>query len=138
MYSLKERYATSREARTKPIMAAKGRRQLYPFFFHMGPVALSITSVLLIGLMAVLYLNQSGQAIAANQAIQDVRAQQAELQRQNQDVLNEVAREQSPEYIASGAKKLGLVPADPKSVQVVTIEHLQPMSEKGVARDLQP
>jgi cell division protein FtsL len=138
MYSLKERYGTSLEARTKPILAAKRRRQLYPFFFHMGPVALSITSVLLIGLMAILYLNQSGQAIAANQAIQDVRAQQAELQRQNQDVLSEVAREQSPYYIAAEAKKLGLMPADPKNVQILTIDHLLPVTEKDRARDLQP
>jgi cell division protein FtsL len=138
MYSLKERYGTSLEAHTKPIMAAKRRRQLYPFFFRMGPVALSITSVLLIGLMAILYLNQAGQAIAANQAIQDVRAQQAELQRQNQDVLSEVAHERSPFYIADEAQKHDLVPADPKSIQIVTIEHLQPMTEREIARGLQP
>jgi cell division protein FtsL len=104
----------------------------------MGPVALSITSVLLIGLMAVLYLNQAGQAIAANQAIQDLRAQQAELQRQNQDVLNTIAHEQSPAYISAEAKKLGLVSADPKNVQMLIIDHLQPVPTKGIARDLQP
>ncbi|HEY4384229.1 MAG TPA: septum formation initiator family protein [Ktedonobacteraceae bacterium] len=138
MYSLKERYGASLEVRTKPILAAKRRRQLYPFFFYMGPVALSITSVLLIGLMAVLYLNQAGQAIAANQAIQDLRAQQAELQRQNQDVLNTIAHEQSPSYIAAEAKKLGLVPADPKNVQMLIIDRLQPVPTKSIARDLQP
>ncbi|MBA2285470.1 MAG: hypothetical protein H0W02_08315, partial [Ktedonobacteraceae bacterium] len=51
----------------KPIVAAKQRRQLHPFFFRMGPVALTISSTLLIGLMAVLYLSQVGQAVAANQ-----------------------------------------------------------------------
>jgi len=81
MYSLKDRYGSSLEVRTKPILAAKRRRQLYPFFFHMGPVALSITSVLLIGLMAVLYLNQLGEAIAANQSLQDLRNQQVELKK---------------------------------------------------------
>jgi cell division protein FtsL len=139
MYSLKERYGSSLERRTKPILAAKRRRrQLYPFFFRMGPVALSITSVLLIGLMAVLYLNQLGQAITANQAVQDLRMQQAELQRENQDVLKIIAYEQSPEYIASEAKILGLVPANPQLVQVLVIDHLRPIPQEGHAQSLQP
>ncbi len=138
MYSLKERYGSSLEVPTKPILAAKRRRQLYPFFFHMGPVALSITSVLLIGLMAVLYLNQLGQAIAANQTLQDVRAQQAELKRQDQDILRIIAQEQSPAFIATEAKKLGLVPADPRVVQILVIEHLRPMPLKNLSQELQP
>ena len=51
------------ETLKQPILAAKRRRQLHPFFFRIGPVALSISSVLLIGLMAVLYLSQLGQAV---------------------------------------------------------------------------
>jgi cell division protein FtsL len=104
----------------------------------MGPVALSITSVLLIGLMAVLYLNQLGQAIASNQAIQDLHVQQAELERENQDLVKSIAQEQSPTYIASEAKKLGLVVADPKSVQMLVIDHLQPVSARSLLQGIQP
>src|SRR5436309_8163359 len=93
----------------RPILAAKRRRQLHPFLFSMGPVALSISSVLLIGLMAILYLTQLGQAVDANQKLQDMHTQEATLQRQNQDLVNVVAQEQSPEYIASQAKNMGLV-----------------------------
>src|SRR5205823_10874466 len=96
----------------------------HPFLFSMGPVALSISSVLLIGLMAILYLTQLGQAVDANQKLQDMHTQEATLQRQNQDLVNVVAQEQSPEYIASQAKNMGLVPTDPKVVQVLIVKHL--------------
>lgn len=126
MFNLKDRVGASRMARLKPFLAAKRRQQLYPFFFRMGPVALCITSVLLIGLMAVLYLSQLGQAVAANQQLQDIHTQQAVLQRQNQDLMDTIAQEQSPAYIADHAKKLGLVPVDPKTVHVLLVRNLQP------------
>lgn len=139
MYSLKERKGSAQgmlasqgaaDAPTmpeKPILAAKRRRQLHPFFFHMGPVALCITSVLLIGLMAVLYLSQLGQAVSANQQLQRLRVQQTDLRRQNQDLLYTIASERSPEYIATKAKAQGLIPADPKKVQTVIVPDLQPI-----------
>ena len=126
MYSLNERTGVP-SATPQPILAAKQRRQLYPFFFAMGPVALSITSVLLIGLMAVLYLRQVGQAVAENQALQDTRTQQMLVERQNEDFAYTLAQEQSPAYIAEHAKALGLVPADPKVVQVIVVKNLKPI-----------
>jgi cell division protein FtsL len=127
MERLKQRDGGSKTALPKPIVAAKRRRQLYPFFFSMGPVALSICSVLLIGLMAVLYLTQVGQAVSANQQIQDYHNQQAALQRQNQDLVVTIAQEQSPAYIAAKAQAMGLVPEDPKVVQVIVVKHLEQM-----------
>ena len=99
----------------------------------MGPVALCITSVLLIGLMAVLFLSQVSQAVSANQQLQAINAQQAALKRQNQDLINTIAQEQSPAYIADGAHKLGLVPANPSNVQVIIVKHLLPFmnNEQG-------
>ena len=116
------------QASAKPILAARRRRQLHPFFFRMGPVGLSICSVLLISLMAVLYLSQLGQAVTANQEIQSMRQQQATLARQDQDLAQQIAQEQSPVYIATRASTMGLVPADPKTVIVVVIPHLKPIS----------
>ncbi len=111
----------------QPIQAAKRRRQLHPVLFRIGPVALSICSVLLIGLMAVLYLSQLGQAVTANQQIQQLHNQQEVLQRGNQDLLYSIAQEESPGYIAEHAKSLGLVPTDAKSVTIVVVPHLSPM-----------
>lgn len=115
------------EMAKQPILAAKRRRQLHPFFFRIGPVALGICSVLLIGLMAVLYLSQLGPAVTANQQIQQFQRQQTMLQRENQDLLYTVAQEESPVYIAEHAKSLGLVPTDSKAVTILVVPHLLPI-----------
>ena len=121
MYSLKERTSAPLSAVAQLMPVVKRRRPLHPFFFRMGPVALCITSVLLIGLMAVLYLSQVGQAVASNQQLQTIQAQQDKLQRQNQDLVNTISQEQSPAYIADRAKHIGLIPLDPKNVQIITV-----------------
>ncbi len=110
----------------KPIVAARRRRQLHPFFFRMGPVSLSICSVLLISLMALLYLSQLNQAVTANQQIQTLRQQQVIMQRQDQDLIVQIAQEQSPVYITAHAKSMGLIPSDPKKVIVIVIPDLKP------------
>jgi cell division protein FtsL len=125
MYRLINGIGAPKAVPPRPILAAKRRRQLHPFLFSMGPVALSISSVLLISLMAVLYLSQLGQAVAANQKLQDIHTQQVTLQRENQDLVNVIAQEQSPQYVAQHAKSLGLVPADPKTLQVLVVKHLE-------------
>jgi cell division protein FtsL len=129
MNRLNDRHDARSRAPLPPMLAARRRRQLHPFFFHMGPVALTISSVLLIALMAVLYLSQLSQALNVNRQIQDYRAAQAALQRQNQDLLNTLAQEQSPAYIAAQAQAQGLVPADPAAVQVLEVPDLQPVPD---------
>jgi len=136
MNSLKERTSAPLNAVAQPIPVVKRRRQLYPFFFRMGPVALCITSVVLIGLMAVLYLSQVGQAVASNQQLQTIQAQQDKLQRQNQDLVNTISKEQSPAYIADKAKGMGLIPSDPKNVQVITVKNLLPIQKDD--QNIQP
>ncbi len=130
MYGTKAQTGALHAAPSKPILEAKRRRQLRPFIFHMGPVALCITSVLLIGLMAILYLSQLGQAVAANQKLQQIHNEQAALQRQNQDLVDQIAQEQSPSYIDENAKKLGLLPADPKAVRVIVVSGLEPIPDR--------
>ncbi len=136
MNSLKERISAPLGVVAQPNSAVKRRRQLHPFFFRMGPVALCITSVLLIGLMAVLYLSQVGQAVASNQQLQTIQAQQDKLQRQNQDLVNTISQEQSPAYIADRAKHMGLIPLDPKNVQIITVKNLLPIQNDD--QNIQP
>lgn len=121
------------QAPFKPIQAARQRRQLRSFIFHMGPVTLCVTSVILIALMAVLYLGQLGQAVSANQRIQNANAEQAALMRENQDLQDTLAREQSPSYIAEHAKQQGLVPVDPKNVLVIPAHNIQPIPGQNVS-----
>jgi cell division protein FtsL len=127
MIGLKERSGSAQRASQQASSPIRRRRQLYPFFFSMGPVALCITSVLLIALMAVFYLNQVSQAVVANQQLQVITTQQADLNRQNQDLVEIIATEQSPAFIASHASKLGLVLADTKTVQIIIVKHLLPL-----------
>jgi len=122
-----EKHPGGQEMPKQPILAAKRRRQLHPFFFRIGPVALSICSVLLIGLMAVLYLSQLGPAVTANQQIQQFQRQQTILQRENQDLLYTISQEESLIYIAEHAKSLGLVPTDSKAVTILVVPHLLPI-----------
>ena len=128
----KDASLAQKAAPARPIQAARRQRQLHPFLFRMGPLPLTISSVLLIGLMATLYLSQLGQAVSANQQIQDYRAAQVALQRQNQDLVNTLAQEQSPAYIAARARALGLVPEDTKEVTVVVVRHLRPVPGRNV------
>lgn len=126
---LSSKDTAQRMARVRLALAARRKRQLYPVFFNMGPMALLITSVLLIGLMAVLYLSQLGQAVAANQQLQDLRNTQTSLLRKNQDLISTIAYERSPSYIAAQADKMGLEPADPKVVQTLVAPQLQPIPD---------
>jgi cell division protein FtsL len=96
----------------------------------MGPVALCLTSVVLIGLMAVLYLSQVGQAVDTNHELEQIRQQQSSLTRQNQDLAEQLAEEQSPGYIAKHARQQGLQPADPENVHTVVVPNLQPEQEQ--------
>lgn len=138
MDGLKDRGNAPKSLPQGPIQAAKRRRQLYPFLFHMGPVALSVCSVLLIGLMALLYLSQLNQAVSANDTLLNLHAQESVLQRQNQDLVNTIAREQSPAYIAAQAKQMGLVPADPTTIQVLVIPHLKPVPSDDSKQRFKP
>jgi cell division protein FtsL len=97
----------------------------------MGPVALCLTSVALIGLMAVLYLSQVGQAVDTNRQLEQIRQQQSSLTRQNQDLAEQLAEEQSPGYIARHAQQQGLQPADPKNVHTVVVPNLQPEADQS-------
>lgn len=102
----------------------RGRR--FPLLFsRIGPVTVSICSVILISLMAVLYLSQQGQVVATNQQIQALRNRQAVLQRQNDDLTNTIATEQSPDYIVAFAKKMGLVPVTSQNTQIITSQQVQ-------------
>ena len=125
MYSLKAWAVASPKATSRSALPAQRRRHMRPSFFHMRPATLCIICVLLIGLMAVLYLSQVGQVVASNHQLQEIRNEQAALKRQNQDLVDTLAREQSPDYIAEQAQKIGLGPVDPKNLWILKVSHLQ-------------
>ena len=97
---------------------------------NMGPVQLCVTSVVLIGLMAILYLSQVAQAVDTNRQLQQISQQQSSLTRQNQDLAEQLAEEQSPGYIAQHAQQEGLQPADPQNVHTIVVSNLQPLPDQ--------
>ncbi len=127
MYSSKAHTGALPAMQQKNLSAVNRRRP--PFFLHLGPVALCVISVLLIGLMAILYLSQVSQAVAANQHLQQIHSEQTMLARQNQDLIDTIAYEQSPAYIASQAKHQGLVPVDTSKVWVIVAHNLQSIAK---------
>jgi cell division protein FtsL len=117
--------------KTQRFASAFRKRYLqYPLFLNMGPVALCVTSVALVGLMAILYLSQVGQAVDTNRHLQQIRLEQSSLTRQNQDLIEQLAEEQSPDYIGKHAQQQGLQPADPKNVHTVVVQDLQPIPDQ--------
>jgi cell division protein FtsL len=86
--------------------------------------------MLLVGFTAVLYLSQVGQGVAANHQLQDLRNEQAALERQNQDLAAIVTQEQSPTYIIEQAQKMGLGPVDPQKVWIISVAHLQEIGKE--------
>jgi len=120
------RSLNTQQDRTRFTGAFSKRRQYRSWFLNMGPMALCLTSVVLIGLMAVLYLSQVGQAVDINQQLQQINQEQSSLTRQNQDLAEQLAEEQSPAYIVKNAQQQGLQPADPKNVHTIVVHNLQP------------
>ena len=115
------------QQRETPIVIHKQQRGRHPFAFRIGTLTVSVSGVLLIALMSVLYLNQLGQADKANQALQQIQSQRAALARQQQDLNATIAQEQLPTYVAAHASQQGLVPPDWRDVRVIKVPGLQPV-----------
>jgi len=105
----------------KPLQAARERRRLASRVYRMKPLALGISGVFLISLLALLYLNEVGLAIQANQRLQQLAGNEAQLQQENQDLRQRRGTLQSPAYIENRASQMGMVPADPTMVHIITI-----------------
>ena len=105
----------------KPLQAARERRRLTATIYQLKPLQLGIIGVALISLLAVLYLNEVGLATQANQRLQQLAADQAQLQRNNQQLRQQQGTLQSPDYIVNRAKQMGMVPEDPTRVHTITI-----------------
>ncbi len=110
-----------REPHTKPLQAARARRLLASSLYRLGPLPLGIIGAVLISLFALLYLNEVGLASQARLRLQELATQQTQLQQQNQQLREQQGQLQSPAYIESQARRLGMVPEDPTKVHIIII-----------------
>ncbi len=110
----------------KPLQAARARRRFAASLYHLGPLPLGIIGAILISLLALVYLNELALATQANQQLQQLAADQAQLQRDNQNLREQQGVLQSPAYIENQATHMGMVPEDPTQVQTIVIPGLAP------------
>ena len=73
-------------------------------------LALALFGVAMIGLLAVLYLNEVAAVGSANTQLQALNAQQTGLQRQDAQLHQQLGTVTSPAYVDQHARALGLVP----------------------------
>ena len=86
------------------------------------PLVVALGSVALIGLLAVLYLNQVAGVAVANARLRSLQSEQTRLQRQDAALHQQLGALTSPATIAQKARAMGLEPGDPAAVLVITVE----------------
>jgi hypothetical protein len=86
------------------------------------PLVLALTSVALIGLLAVLYLNQVAGVAVANTRLRALNSEQTRLSRQDAAQRQQLGAFTSPAYIDQRARAMGLTPGDPGVALVIAVE----------------
>ncbi len=76
-------------------------------------LALSLFGAAMIGLLAVLYLNEVAAVASANDRLRTLNAEQTRLERQDAQLHQQLGVVTSPAYIDQRARAMGLVPASP-------------------------
>ena len=70
--------------------------------------------------LALFYLSQSSHVAAVGYEIDDLQAQITTLQVQQQQLVLDIGTAKSPTEILTRARRLGLVPLDPRAVKFAT------------------
>ena len=82
------------------------------------PWAQALTGLALIGLLALLYLNQVASVAVANARLRSLRAEQTQLEQQNSQLHQQLGELTSPAYVDQRARAMGLAP-DPTVAAVI-------------------
>ena len=82
------------------------------------PWAQALTGLALIGLLALLYLNQVASVAVANARLRNLGAEQTQLERQDSQLHQQLGELTSPAYVDQRARALGLAP-DPTVAAVI-------------------
>ncbi|MFI5272139.1 MAG: hypothetical protein ACHQ4H_03795 [Ktedonobacterales bacterium] len=84
-------------------------------------LALVLFGICMLGLLAVLYLNEVAGVAVANDRLQTLNAEYGRLQRQDAELHAQLGDTTSPAYIDAHARALGLVPGDPGAVIILPV-----------------
>ena len=84
------------------------------------PRTVLLASMVIVGLLALLYLHMASEVTLANNQLQAQRAEQLQLERQDQQLHLQLGQATSPAYIARAAQAMGLSPSLPLPAPAVT------------------
>ena len=96
------------------------------------PRSVLLASMLIVGLLALLYLHIASDVTVANNQLQSQRAEQMQLESRDQQLHLELGKATSPAYIAHAAAKMGLSPSLPIPASAIVpafsskVEHWPP------------
>lgn len=75
------------------------------------PRSVLLVSIVIIGLLALLYLHMTSEVALANSQLQSQHAEQLQLERQDQQLHLQLGEATSPAYIDHAARAMGLSPS---------------------------
>jgi hypothetical protein len=87
------------------------------------PRRVLLASMLIVGLLALLYLHIASDVTEANNQLQSQRAEQLQLESRDQQLHLQLAQATSPAYIARAAAEMGLSPSLPTPSPAVLPAH---------------
>jgi hypothetical protein len=105
-----------------PLQQARARRRALPRYLKLDGSRYLLGVVILLCLMSMVALAQTGIVATKGYAIVELEAQRTELLRQRSSLQLEHAEAQSLEHIRQRAEEMGLRPIAQEQVRYVTIE----------------
>jgi hypothetical protein len=109
-----------------PLQQARARRRELSRYLKLDGSRYLLGVVVLLCLMSMIALGQTGVVATKGYAIVELEAQQAELMRQRSQLQLHYARAQSLERIRERAGQLGLRPMSKEQVRYITVEDHAP------------
>lgn len=86
---------------------------------RVGLAALTLSALLLIGALALVYLGQVGAVADASARWQTLQTEQTRLLRADQEAQARLATAQTVAYIVARARALGMAPVPPSAITIV-------------------
>jgi hypothetical protein len=116
-----------------PLEQARLRRVELPRYLRLDGGRYLIAAALLLSLMSLISLGQTGRLATKGYQLAQLQAQQVELQRERSALLLRLSEAESLTAIEKRAKALGLRPMAPEQARYMTIapegENLEPKAE---------
>jgi hypothetical protein len=115
----------TKNKRLRPISQAQHRRSVLPWYFDLSSKGLFLLIILAASLLALLALAQTGRVVGVGYRLKALQEQEADLIWEQEEILQEIAREADPAVLDKWAKDQGMeeievgdvvfltVPADP-------------------------